>query len=144
MLYFHVLHDIRIRGKFWVNTIISLIYSKYCHLSLLEPRWNNLSNPEAYSEPCHTSNMGCLAKIVNSWKSLKTFNCSCKALHFRFLTEFWIRLCNLQFIVWENREYYKDWFCSKVNLPILKFKNSYYTLRLTLSKTVYNDWTYRV
>ena len=103
MLYFHVLYDFRIREKFWVNTIISLICSKYSRVSLLEPGQNNLSNPEAYSEPCQTSKMDCFAKIVNGWKSLKAVNNSCKALHLRFLTEFWIRLCNLLFIVSENR-----------------------------------------
>ena len=35
------------------------------HLSPLGPRQNNLSNPEAYSEPCQTYNTECLAKIVN-------------------------------------------------------------------------------
>ena len=35
------------------------------HEALLEPQQNNLSNPEAYSEPCQTSKMGCFAKIVN-------------------------------------------------------------------------------
>ena len=67
MLYFHVLYDFRIREKleFGVNTIISLIYSKYSCLSLLEPVQNNLSNPEVYSEPCQTSKMDCFAKILN-------------------------------------------------------------------------------
>ena len=32
----------------------------------LEPRQNNLSNPEAYSEPCQTSKMKHFLKIVNS------------------------------------------------------------------------------
>ena len=103
MLYFHLLYHCRLREKFRVNTVISLIYSKYSRVSLLEPGQNNLSNPEAYSEPCQTSKMDCFAKIVNGWKSLKAVNYSCKALNLRFLTEFWIRLCNLQFIVWENR-----------------------------------------
>ena len=78
-------------------------YYNQLDISLLEPAQNNLSNPEAYLEPCQTSKMDCFAKIVNSWKSLKVVNYFCKALHLRFLTEFWIRLCNLQFIVWENR-----------------------------------------
>ena len=104
MLYFHVLYDFRIREKIWVNTIISLIHSKYSRVFLLEPRQNNLRNPKAYSELCKTSKMDCFPKIFNGWKSLKAVNYSCKAFHFRFLTEFWIRLCNLQFIVWEYRE----------------------------------------
>ena len=67
MLYFHVLYDFRIREKleFGVNTIISLIYSKYSCLSLLEPVQNNLSNPEVYSEPCQISKMDCFVKILN-------------------------------------------------------------------------------
>ena len=95
MLYFHVLYDFRIREKIWVNTIISLYCSKYSCVSLLEPGQNNLGNPEAYLEPCLTSKMDCFAKIVTSWMSLKVVNYSCKALHLRFLTEFWIRLCHL-------------------------------------------------
>ena len=105
MLYFHVLYDFRIREKFWVNTIISLIYSKYSCVSLLELWQNNLSKPETYSELCQTSEMECFAKTVNGWKSLKVVNYSCKALNLRFLTEFWIHLCNLQFIGWENQGY---------------------------------------
>ena len=119
-----------------MKTIISSIYSKHFRVSLLEPAQNNLSNPEVYSEPCQTSKMDCFAKIVNGWKSLKAANYSCKALHLKFLTEFWIHLCNLQFIVWKNR----GSFSCNVNLLILKFKINYYTLRLTLSKTAYNDW----
>ena len=72
LLYFHVLCDFRIREKIWVNTIISLIYSKYSLASLLEPEQNNLSNPEAYSELWQTSKLEYFAKIVNGWKSLKT------------------------------------------------------------------------
>ena len=52
-------------SKFGVNTIISLIYIKSSGLSLLEPGKNNVSNPETYSEPCHTSKMECFAKTVN-------------------------------------------------------------------------------
>ena len=64
MLYFHALYNFRIKenSKFWVNTIISLICSKHC---LSEPRQSNVSNPEAYSEPCQTSKMGCFVIIVN-------------------------------------------------------------------------------
>ena len=91
------------RETFWVNTVISLIKTKYSGVNLLEPQQSNLSNPEAYSEPCHTYKMECFAKIVNSWKFLKAINYSCKALHHRFLIEFWIRLSNLQFTVWENQ-----------------------------------------
>ena len=31
----------------------------------LQPWQNNLSNPEAYLEPCQTSKMDCFAEIVN-------------------------------------------------------------------------------
>ena len=85
MLYFHVLYDFRIREKFWVNTIISLIYSKYSLVSLLEPRQNKLSNPEAYSEPCQTSEMDCFAKTVNDLKLLKAVNYTCK----HSILDFW-------------------------------------------------------
>ena len=55
-----------------MNTIISLAY--ICSRgSLLEPRQNNLSNPEVYLEPYQTSNMGFLAKIVNGLKPLIFF-----------------------------------------------------------------------
>ena len=52
-------------SKFGVNTIISLAYIKRSRVSLLEPWQNNVSNPEAYSEPCRTFKMECFAKIVN-------------------------------------------------------------------------------
>ena len=85
MFYFHVLYDFRIRGEFWVNTIISLIYSKYSSVSLLESGQNNLGNLEAYSELCQTSKMECFQKIVNSWKLLKAVNYSCK----HSILDFW-------------------------------------------------------
>ena len=60
------MYDFRIRGKF-------LVWSKQCkrlaYINIpvyhLEPRQSNLSNPEAYSEHCQTSEMECFAKIVN-------------------------------------------------------------------------------
>ena len=57
MLDFHVW--LQNKGKF-------LVWSEYYNqfgiyqpsrISLLEPRQNNLSNPEAYSEPCQASKM---------------------------------------------------------------------------------------
>ena len=69
MFYFHVMYDFRIRENIWVNTTISLIYSKYSRVSLLEPGQNNLSNPEACSEPGHASEMDCFEKKVNGWKT---------------------------------------------------------------------------
>ena len=46
-----------------MNTIISLVYIKLFCVSFIEPQQNNLSNPEAYWEPCQTSKMECFAKI---------------------------------------------------------------------------------
>ena len=52
-----------------------LIWSEYynqfgiyqrSHVSSLEPQQNNLSNPEAYSQPCQTSKIEFFAKIVNN------------------------------------------------------------------------------
>ena len=47
---------------FGVNTIISLAYNS---ISLLEPQQSNLSNKEAYLEPCQTSKIKCFAKMIN-------------------------------------------------------------------------------
>ena len=52
-------------SKFGVNIKTSLIYRQHSRVSLLEPRQSNLTNPEAYSEPCQTSKMDCFAKIAN-------------------------------------------------------------------------------
>ena len=57
-----------------VNTIISLTYIRCPCISLLEPRQNNLSNPEAYSELCQPSKMKCFAKIVNVSYVCHTFD----------------------------------------------------------------------
>ena len=48
-----------------MNTITSLTYIKCFRVSLLEPRQNNLSNPEAYSELGQTYKMEWFAEIVN-------------------------------------------------------------------------------
>ena len=48
-----------------VNIIISLANIKCSRVSLIEPRQNNLSNPEAYSELCQTPKMEYFAKIIN-------------------------------------------------------------------------------
>ena len=37
---------------------------------IVEPWQDNLSNPEAYSEPCQISKMEFFAKIVNGYKGL--------------------------------------------------------------------------
>ena len=61
------MYDIRIRENslFGMNTIISLAYIK--------PRQNNLSDPEAYPEPCQTSKIDCFVKIVNGLNLLNFF-----------------------------------------------------------------------
>ena len=47
------------------------IYIKHSSVSLLELQQNNLSNPEAYSEPCQPSEKECLEKhsILDVWQS---------------------------------------------------------------------------
>ena len=42
-------------------------------VSLLKPRKNNLSDPEAYPEPCQTSKMDCFVKVVNDLNLLSFF-----------------------------------------------------------------------
>ena len=64
MLYFNV--SLQNKGKMLSLGIISLAYIKCYYVSLLEPRQNNLSNPETYLEPCKTSKVEHFAKIVNS------------------------------------------------------------------------------
>ena len=48
-----------------VNTLISLAYIEHSGESILELQQNNLSNTEASSELCQTSERKCVAKIVN-------------------------------------------------------------------------------
>ena len=48
-----------------VNAIISLAYVERSPVFLLEPRQNNLCNPESYLELCQTSKMKCFTKVVN-------------------------------------------------------------------------------
>ena len=69
------MYDFRIRKKiyFGVNAINHFgIYQPF-HVSLLEPRQNNLSKDEAYLEPCQTSKMECFGKIFNNMQPLSTF-----------------------------------------------------------------------
>ena len=54
---------------FGMNTIISLAYINL----LLKLQQNNLSDPEAYPEPCQTSKMDCFVKIVNGLNLLTFF-----------------------------------------------------------------------
>ena len=42
-------------------------------VSLLKPWKNNLIDPEAYPEPCQTSQMDCFVKIVNGLNLLTFF-----------------------------------------------------------------------
>ena len=73
MLYFFVW--LQNKGKF-------LVWSEYYNqfgiyqpsrVSLLKPWKNNLSDPEAYPEPCQTSKMDCFVKIVNGLNLLTFF-----------------------------------------------------------------------
>ena len=57
----------------WIEYYNQFVIYQPFHEALLEPQQNNLSNPEAYSEPCQTwvwvqlqsLKMGYFAKIVN-------------------------------------------------------------------------------
>ena len=54
------MYDFRTRENSWfgVNIIISLAYINLpVYPRILEPRQVNLSNPEAYSEPCEIAKM---------------------------------------------------------------------------------------
>ena len=64
-LYFRVW--LQNKGKFLVWSEYYDHFGIYQHsrVSLLEPRQNNLSNPEAYSEPCQASKMEFFSEIVN-------------------------------------------------------------------------------
>ena len=63
MLYFHVWHWNK--GKFFVWSEYYNQFGIYqpSRVSLLKPQQNNLSDPEAYPEPCQTSKMDCFKKI---------------------------------------------------------------------------------
>ena len=84
MLYFHVWlqknEEIIICREYYNQFGI---YKRF-RASLLEPRWNNLSNPETYPDPYQKSKMECFAKIVNFFSLTPQVRC---------LTEFWIRIC---------------------------------------------------
>ena len=62
MLCFHVW--LQNKGKFlvWREYYNRFCIYQPCHVSLLLPQQNTLSNPEAYSELCQTSKMVCFAK----------------------------------------------------------------------------------
>ena len=68
--------DLRIRenSQFRVNTIISLAYINLpMYPCILQPWQVNLSNPEAYSDPCQISKMEFFRKIVNGYNRLIFF-----------------------------------------------------------------------
>ena len=66
MLYFLVW--LENKGKFLVQS------EYYNQFGIYQPSWQlNLSNPEAYSEPCQISKVEFLTKIVNGYKQLTFF-----------------------------------------------------------------------
>ena len=73
LLYFHVWHYNK--GKFFVWSEYYNQFGIYqpSRVSLLKPWKNNLSDPEAYPEPCQTSKMDCFVKIVNGLNLLTFF-----------------------------------------------------------------------
>ena len=73
MLFFHVWHYNK--GKFFVSSEYYNLFGIYqpSRVSLLKPRQKNLSDPEAYPEPCQASKMDCFVKIVNGLNLLTFF-----------------------------------------------------------------------
>ena len=73
MLYFHVWNYNK--GKFFVSSEYYNLFGIYqpSRVSLLKPRQKNLSDPEAYPEPCQASKMDCFVKIVNGLNLLTFF-----------------------------------------------------------------------
>ena len=70
MLYLHVWLQNKRKFLVWSEYYSQFGIYQHSHipvyLSFLEPQQNNcFSNPEAYSEPCQTPKMECIAKIVN-------------------------------------------------------------------------------
>ena len=65
MLYLHVWLQNKGKFLFWSEYYNQFGIYQPSHVSLLEPQQNNLTNLEAYSEPCLASKMECCAKIVN-------------------------------------------------------------------------------
>ena len=65
MLYFHVWLQTKGKILIWRECYHQFSGNPHSHIFHLELWQNNLSNPEAYSEPCQTSKMECFAKIVN-------------------------------------------------------------------------------
>ena len=73
MLYFHVWHQNKEKFFVWSEYYNQFdIYQTSC-VPLLKPWQNNLSDPEAYPEPCQTSKMDCFVKIVNGLNLLTFF-----------------------------------------------------------------------
>ena len=74
MSYFNVRHQNKQKFLVW-----SVFYDQFgiyqpSHVSLLEPMQSNLSNSEAYSEPCQTSKMEYFVK-KKSWLRAANFFC---------------------------------------------------------------------
>ena len=83
------MHYFRIRGKFLIWSEYynqSGIYQTFLCISPRTTATEILSNPEAYSEPCQTSKIGCFTKTIKGLKSLTFF-----VKH--STSGVWIRLC---------------------------------------------------
>ena len=65
MLYFHVWLQNKGKILFWSEYYNQFGIYQPSRVSLLEPRQSDLSNEEAYLEPCQTYKMECFAKILN-------------------------------------------------------------------------------
>ena len=67
------MYDIKIRENslFGLNNQFGIYQPS--HVSLLKLWQNNLSDAEAYAEPCQTSKMDCFVKIVNGLNLLRLF-----------------------------------------------------------------------
>ena len=65
--FFTSLYDFRDKGEIliWREYYNGFGIYQCSRVSLLDPQQNNLSNLQAYSEPCQTSKMECFAEIVN-------------------------------------------------------------------------------
>ena len=67
MLYFHVWLQNKGNILVWSEYYDQFGIYQSSHVSLLEPRQNNLSNEEAYLEQYQTSKMECFAKILKGY-----------------------------------------------------------------------------
>ena len=74
MSYFHVRHQNKQKFLVWSVFFDQFGIYQPSHVSLLEPMQSNLSNSEAYSEPCQTSKMEYFVK-KKSWLRAADFFC---------------------------------------------------------------------